>query len=83
MIAGAAIDVAEQEPLPKDSPLWEAPNLIITPHVAGSYHTREILDTVVEIAGENFQAFLAGRPLKNEVDFQTGYRRSIIKENIS
>lgn len=83
VIAGAAIDVAEQEPLPEDSPLWEAPNLIITPHVAGSYHTRQILDTVVEIAGENFQAFLAGRPLKNEVDFQTGYRRSIIKENIS
>ncbi len=75
MIAGAAIDVAEQEPLPEDSPLWEAPNLIITPHVAGNYHTREILDAVVEIAGRNFQAFLSGRPLRNEVDFQTGYRK--------
>lgn len=34
-LAGAAIDVAENEPLPPDSPLWDAPNLIITPHVAG------------------------------------------------
>lgn len=75
VIAGAAIDVAEQEPLPEDSPLWDAPNLIITPHVAGNYHTRDILDKAVKIAGENFKAFLEGRPLRNEVDFATGYRK--------
>lgn len=75
VIAGAAIDVAEQEPLPEDSRLWEVPNLIITPHVAGNYHTQEILDRAVEIAGENFQAFLEGGKLRNEVDFATGYRK--------
>ncbi len=76
-IAGAAIDVAEQEPLPEDSCLWDVPNLIITPHVAGNYHTKDILDTAVKIAGENLQAFLEGRPLRNEVDFTTGYRKRI------
>ena len=77
VIAGAAIDVAEQEPLPEDSPLWNAPNLILTPHVAGNYHTQDILDKAVKIAGENFQAFLEGRSLQNEVDFVTGYRKKM------
>ncbi len=77
VIAGAAIDVAEQEPLPEDSPLWETPNLIITPHVSGNYHTQDILDKAVKIAGENFRAFLEGKPLRNEVDFVTGYRKRV------
>lgn len=75
VIAGAAIDVAEQEPLPEDSLLWDTPNLMITPHVAGNYHTQDILERAVKIAGENFRAFLEGRPLRNEVDFTTGYRK--------
>lgn len=74
-IAAAAIDVAEIEPLPSDSPLWTAPNLLITPHVAGNFHTQHILDTIVEIAAENLKAFLNGQPLRNEVDFATGYRK--------
>ncbi len=73
IIAGAAIDVAEQEPLPEDSGLWKAANLIITPHVAGNYHTQDILDKAVKIAGENLRAFLEGKALRNEVDFTTGY----------
>ena len=75
IIAGAAIDVAEQEPLPEDSGLWKAANLIITPHVAGNYHTQDILDKAVKIAGENLRAFLEGKVLRNEVDFTTGYRK--------
>lgn len=71
----AAIDVAEMEPLPEDSPLWEVPNLLITPHIAGNYHTTDILESIVRIAGENLQAYLCGEPLKNEVDFSTGYRK--------
>lgn len=74
-IGGAAIDVAEIEPLPADSPLWDTKNLLITPHIAGNYHTQDILDTAVWIAGENLKAYLAGEPLKNEVDFETGYRK--------
>lgn len=77
IIAGAAIDVAEEEPLPSDSLLWRTKNLLITPHVAGNYHTQEILDNAVEIVGENFRSFLEERPLKNEVDFSTGYRKFI------
>ena len=75
IIAGAAIDVAEQEPLPEDSGLWKAANLILTPHVAGNYHTQDILDKAVKIAGENLRAFLEGKVLRNEVDFTTGYRK--------
>lgn len=74
-IGGAAIDVAEIEPLPENSPLWDTKNLLITPHVAGNYHTDDILNTAVEIAGENLKAYLLGQPLKNEVDFETGYRK--------
>ena len=75
IIAGAAIDVAEQEPLPEDSGLWKAVNLIITPHVAGNYHTQDIFDKAVKITGENLRAFLEGKALRNEVDFTTGYRK--------
>ncbi|MGI6019192.1 MAG: D-2-hydroxyacid dehydrogenase [Marvinbryantia sp.] len=74
-IAAAAIDVAEAEPLPADSPLWDVPNLLITPHVAGNFHTRHIWDTIVEIAAENLKAYLNEQPLRNEVDFETGYRK--------
>lgn len=74
-LGGAVIDVAEQEPLPKSSPLWDAPNLLITPHVSGNYHMQQILETVVEIAAENLRAVLTGSRIKNEVDFQTGYRK--------
>lgn len=74
-IAAAAIDVAETEPLPADSPLWDTPNLLITPHVAGNFHTQHIWDTIVEIAVENLRAYLNGQPLRNEVDFATGYRK--------
>ena len=72
----ASIDVTEPEPLPADSPLWEAKNLLITPHVSGNYHTDDILNTVVEIAAGNLKAYLAGEPLKSEVDRQTGYRKT-------
>lgn len=75
IISGAGIDVAETEPLPADSPLWNVPNLLITPHVAGNFHTRHICDTIVEIAAKNLKAYLNGQPLCNEVDFETGYRK--------
>lgn len=65
-IAGAALDVFEVEPLPSDHPLWEFPNVIITPHTAG-YSTviaARHLATLVENVGR----FVRGEPLKNVVN---------------
>lgn len=61
-IGGAALDVTETEPLPADSPLWTAPNLILTPHAAGGRPVG-----ADELISENLTAFLAGRPLRNHV----------------
>lgn len=72
-IAGAALDVTEPEPLPADHPLWEAPNLILTPHVAGDFHIPVTLDIIADICRENLQHYLAGEPLKNAVDRKKGY----------
>jgi phosphoglycerate dehydrogenase-like enzyme len=70
-IGGAALDVFEEEPLPKDSPLWTMPNVIVSPHMAGDFAGwREAL---VELFVENLQRYLTGRPLKNVVDKGRGY----------
>lgn len=74
-LSGACIDVTEQEPLPADSPLWDAPNLILTPHISGYFHLEETRRRIVNIAAENIRALLDGTELRNEVDFQTGYRK--------
>ena len=65
-IAGAALDVFEQEPLPADHPLWTAPNVLITPHTAGFGPYLD--DRRCEILLENCRHFLAGQPLRNVVD---------------
>ncbi len=75
-LGGACLDVVEPEPLPQDHPLWEAPNLLLTPHVSGFYHLPETLERVVRIGVTNLKAFVAGEPLKNHVDFTTGYRKN-------
>ena len=72
-IAGAAVDVTETEPLPADSPLWTLENLVITPHISGFYHLPETFERIVDIAAYNLEAFIAGRELRNVVDFKTGY----------
>lgn len=70
-IGGAALDVFEEEPLPKDSPLWSMTNVIVSPHMAGDFAGwREAL---VELFVENLQRYLTGRPLKNVVDKERGY----------
>ena len=74
-IAAAGIDVCEAEPLPADSPLWERENLLITPHVSGNFHLPDILEKIVQLSAENLSAFLEGKPLRNIVDFETGYRK--------
>ncbi len=66
-IAGAALDVYEIEPLPADHPLWDAPNTILTPHIAAQ-GGRHLEERRFEIVVENFRHFTAGEPLRNEVD---------------
>jgi len=70
-LAGAALDVTAIEPLPAGSPLWEAPNLILTPHTAGASAPKE--RRVVEIFRENIVRYVAGDPLLNVVDPVTGF----------
>jgi phosphoglycerate dehydrogenase-like enzyme len=65
-IAGAALDVFEIEPLPADHPLWQAPNVLITPHTAG--FGPHLDERRYEIIVDNAQRFLAGEPLRNVVD---------------
>ncbi len=74
-LAGAAVDVTEPEPLPADHPLWDAKNMLITPHVSGGYHLKETHERIIRIAVENLRRFTNGEALKNNVDFATGYRK--------
>ena len=70
-IAGAALDVFEREPLPADSPLWGAENLLITPHTAGL--TEKLWHRHYELFSDNLRRYLAGQPLRYVVDKQKGY----------
>lgn len=70
-IAGTGLDVFETEPLPEDSPLWQMPNVIITPHVAGG--TPYYMDRLMDIFVENLKRYQAGESLINVVDKQLGY----------
>jgi len=70
-LAGAGLDVVDPEPLPKDSPLWKMPNVIITPHIAGVSDARSGRSNTLIL--ENIERFAKGMPLKNRVDPVTGY----------
>ena len=70
-IAGAALDVFEQEPLPAESPLWSMDNVLITPHMAG--FRPDHWDAVLELFAENLRRYEAGRPLLNIVNKKAGY----------
>lgn len=70
-LKGAALDVTEQEPLPPDSPLWEAPNLLLTPHLASA--TERLWSRHLALLTENTRRYLAGEPLLNVVDKTAGY----------
>ena len=64
---GAALDVTVPEPLPEDSPLWDIPNLLITPHVAGGMRLELTRQECIRMAQDNLRRYLAGEPLKNRV----------------
>ena len=63
-IFGAGLDVTDPEPLPETSPLWDAPNMLITPHVSGWFHLAATLNNVVDIAAENLRHLQAGETLR-------------------
>ena len=71
----AALDVTDPEPLPADHPIWNTPNVYITPHVSGFFHLQQTLDRIIHIGAENFRRLIAGEELLNIVDPETGYRR--------
>jgi glyoxylate/hydroxypyruvate reductase A len=68
-IAGAVIDVMKEEPLPPNSPLWECPHLIITPHISGP----SLPEDMVEFFRENFGRFQRKEPLIGLLDFSRGF----------
>jgi phosphoglycerate dehydrogenase-like enzyme len=70
-IAGAGLDVFEEEPLPPESPLWEMENVLISPHVAG--FTPLYDERAVALFARNLSRFLDGQPLLNLVDRSRGY----------
>jgi phosphoglycerate dehydrogenase-like enzyme len=70
-IAGAGLDVFEQEPLPPESPLWRMENVVLSPHVSGT--TPHYDDRAVDLFAENLQRYLRGETLLNLVDKEKGY----------
>lgn len=76
-LGGAGLDVTDPEPLPENHRLWNFPNAVITPHISGFYHLPETLERIVRISAENLEAYRSGKPLRNQVDFSTGYRKLV------
>ena len=70
-IAGAALDVFPEEPLPSDHPLWKLPNVIITPHISGN--TPNYDQRALALFTENLQRYLEGTSLYNQLNTQRGY----------
>ncbi|MBR2660890.1 MAG: D-2-hydroxyacid dehydrogenase [Clostridia bacterium] len=69
----AGLDVFEKEPLGKDDPAWETPNLLITPHTAGNMTLAHTVEKTVEQFLEDLDNYCAGKPLKHLVDRTRGY----------
>jgi len=70
-IRGAGLDVTTPEPLPPEDPLWDCPNLVITPHNSGSAPVRQV--RLVALVAENVRRYSAGLALLNVVDKERGY----------
>ena len=71
-LSGAVIDVFEQEPLPAESPLWSAPNFVVTPHVSADDGDNYVPITL-DLFFTNMQRYLAGEELLNIVRPELGY----------
>jgi len=68
-IAGAVLDVFHEEPLPRDHPLWDLDNVIITPHISGP----SIPEDIAKIFIENLRRFEEGKKLEGVVDHEKEY----------
>ena len=70
-LGGAVLDTFHDEPLPADSPFYDEPNVIVTPHT--SWSSGRVLDRSVELFCDNLRRFATGEPLLNVVDPSAGY----------
>jgi phosphoglycerate dehydrogenase-like enzyme len=70
-LAGAALDVFPEEPLPAKSPLWGMPNVILTPHIAGVSGRYD--ERAIALFAENLSRYIADLPLYNIFNPQRGY----------
>ncbi len=70
-IGGAVLDVFDEEPLPPDSPLYDTPNLVITPHT--SWSSDRVVERSIDLFVANLERYLADQPLENLVDLEAGY----------
>lgn len=70
-ISGACLDVFDKEPLPPDYPLFDIPNLLMTPHISGNFpeYTIKVMDLFIS----NFERYINKEPLVNVIDWQKGY----------
>lgn len=73
LLAGAALDVVETEPLPSDDKLWSLRNIIITPHITGTFNLDYTHDLAIDIGIQNIKNFIIGEPLLRTVDFDEKY----------
>jgi phosphoglycerate dehydrogenase-like enzyme len=71
-IAGAILDVFSHEPIPKDSKLWDTPNLVITPHISSDSEGNYI-EMVLDVFFKNLKLFIENKKLNNLVDKKLGY----------
>jgi phosphoglycerate dehydrogenase-like enzyme len=71
-LAGAVLDVFNPEPLPPESPLWDAPRVVIVPHVSSDDQSRYV-DLALDLFFRNLESYLAGAPLPTRVDTTRGY----------
>jgi phosphoglycerate dehydrogenase-like enzyme len=72
-LAGAALDVFEEEPIPADDTIWDCPGLVITPHTAGNMTLDYTVEKIVSQFLEDLGNFAAGRPLRYAVDRERAY----------
>lgn len=72
-LAGAALDVFREEPIPQNDPAWNTPGLLVTPHCSGKMTMAFTRDTLVDTFCENLKRFFEGKPMLHVVDKSLGY----------